>query len=110
MDDRQPRLACPRRCPTYVYMQPALNFSELFCLHTVSDVPLAGYPPMHINAVLTHSLHFLGLLTFYLGIKLPFEVEWVGPGGALGDGHSKLGVGVPWIGAVRGAETGSWAR
>jgi hypothetical protein len=69
-----------------------------------------GYPPDHINAVLTNALHFVGLLTFYLGIKLPFIVEWVGPGASLGDGNSKLGVGAPWVGAVRGAESGNWAR
>ncbi|KAG1819449.1 UV radiation resistance protein and autophagy-related subunit 14-domain-containing protein [Suillus variegatus] len=34
------------------------------------------YPPDHINAVITHTIHFLGLLTFYLGIKLPFEDRW----------------------------------
>lgn len=60
-----------------------------------------GYPPDHINAVLTHTIHFLSLLTFYLGIKLPFEVIWTG---------SKLGVGQPWIGAIRGGESGGWAR
>jgi len=60
-----------------------------------------GYPPDHINAVLTHTVHFLSLLTFYLGIKLPFEVIWSG---------GKLGIGQPWIGAIRGTETGGWAR
>jgi hypothetical protein len=76
----------------------------------IPKVAYIGYPPDHINAVLTHALHFVGLLTFYLGVKLPFAVEWVGPGGALGDGNSKLGVGTPWIGAIRGAESGNWAR
>lgn len=51
--------------------------------------------------MLTHTIHFLSLLTFYLGIKLPFEVIWTG---------GKLGVGQPWIGAIKGAETGGWAR
>ncbi|KIY48044.1 hypothetical protein FISHEDRAFT_44039 [Fistulina hepatica ATCC 64428] len=59
------------------------------------------YPPDHINAVLTHTIHFLSLLTFYLGIKLPFEVTWTG---------KKLGVGQPMIGAVKGGENGGWAR
>ncbi|KAG2336814.1 hypothetical protein BDR05DRAFT_953100 [Suillus weaverae] len=36
---------------------------------------IIGYPP-HINAVIAYTIHFLGLLTFYLGIKLPFEVSW----------------------------------
>ncbi|KAG2131229.1 UV radiation resistance protein/autophagy-related protein 14 [Suillus bovinus] len=57
------------------------------------------YPPDHINAVITHTIHFLGLLTFYLGIKLPFEISW---------SCRKLGVGVPWIRAGRGSE--SWAK
>ncbi|KAG1769037.1 UV radiation resistance protein/autophagy-related protein 14 [Suillus occidentalis] len=57
------------------------------------------YPPDHINAVITNTIHFLGLLTFYLGIKLPFEVSW---------SCRRLGVGMPWIGAGRGSE--SWAQ
>ncbi|KAG1885562.1 UV radiation resistance protein and autophagy-related subunit 14-domain-containing protein [Suillus subluteus] len=57
------------------------------------------YPPDHINAVITHTIHFLGLLTFYLGIKLPFEVSW---------SCKRFGVGMPWIGAGRGSE--SWAK
>lgn len=60
-----------------------------------------GYPPDHINAVITHTIHFLGLLTFYLGVKLPFETEWSG---------KKLGVGHLWIGAGKGGESGSWAK
>ncbi|KDR76709.1 hypothetical protein GALMADRAFT_225653 [Galerina marginata CBS 339.88] len=74
---------------------------------TIGDLilPVPGdmrrYPPDHINAVLTHTIHFLSLLTFYLGIKLPFEVVWTG---------SKLGVGQPWIGAIRGGESGGWSR
>ncbi|KAF9008205.1 UV radiation resistance protein/autophagy-related protein 14, partial [Cyathus striatus] len=61
------------------------------------------YPPDHTNAVLRHTLHFLSLLTFYLGIKLPFEVTYA-PGGGGGAG------GQPWIGAGRGGESGGWAR
>jgi hypothetical protein len=38
---------------------------------------IAGYPPLRINAAITHTLHFLHLLTFYLGVKLPFEVVWL---------------------------------
>ncbi|OCH85144.1 hypothetical protein OBBRIDRAFT_798480 [Obba rivulosa] len=70
------------------------------------------YPPDHINAVITHALHFLSLLSFYLGIKLPFEVVWsrstTPP--ASGAGAGLLGVGIPWIGATRGGESGGWAR
>ncbi|KAG1853635.1 UV radiation resistance protein and autophagy-related subunit 14-domain-containing protein [Suillus subluteus] len=53
----------------------------------------------HINAAITYTVHFLGLLTFYLGIKLPFEVSW---------SCRRLGVGMPWIRAGRGSE--SWAK
>ncbi|KAJ7585002.1 UV radiation resistance protein and autophagy-related subunit 14-domain-containing protein [Mycena floridula] len=74
---------------------------------TIGDLilPVPGdirrYPPDHINAVLTHTIHFLSLLTFYLGIKLPFEISWTG---------KKLGLGQPWIGASKGGETGGWAK
>ncbi|KAF9501425.1 hypothetical protein BDN71DRAFT_1485980 [Pleurotus eryngii] len=74
---------------------------------TIGDLilPVPGdirrYPPDHINAVITHTVHFLSLLTFYLGIKLPFEVVWSG---------KKLGVGQPWIGASKGAESGGWSK
>lgn len=72
---------------------------------TIGDLilPVPGdvrrYPPQHINAVLGHTVHFLGLLAFYLGVKLPFVVRWDGEGG-------KLGVGVPWI----GPGLGGWGR
>jgi hypothetical protein len=63
------------------------------------------YPPDHINAVLTLTIHFLSLLSFYLGIKLPFEVTWTG---------GKLGLGQPWIKAIRGGSAGGgdggWSR
>ncbi|KAF9258391.1 hypothetical protein L218DRAFT_974904 [Marasmius fiardii PR-910] len=74
---------------------------------TIGDLilPVPGdirrYPPDHINAVLTHTIHFLSLLTFYLGIKLPFEITWDG---------GKLGVGVPCIRAGPGGESGGWAK
>jgi hypothetical protein len=51
--------------------------------------------------VITHTVHFLSLLTFYLGIKLPFEISWSG---------KKLGVGQPFIGAIKGGESGGWAK
>ncbi|KAJ3998731.1 UV radiation resistance protein/autophagy-related protein 14 [Lentinula boryana] len=61
------------------------------------------YPPDHLNAVLTPTIHFLNLLAFYLGVKLPFHVTWT---------QGKLGVGLPYIGAVKGvgSESGGWAR
>ncbi|KAA1477739.1 hypothetical protein DENSPDRAFT_621022 [Dentipellis sp. KUC8613] len=74
---------------------------------TIGDLvlPVPGdirrYPPDHINAVITHTIHFLGLLTFYLGIKIPFEISWSG---------GKLGVGQPWIRSIKGTEAGSWAK
>lgn len=91
---------------------------------TIGDLilPVPGdmrrYPPDHINSVLTHTIHFTGLLAFYLGIKLPFEIVWSGaqpsvptPAG-LQTPAGKLGVGHPWIGASRGigTEHGGWAR
>lgn len=60
-----------------------------------------GYPPVHINAALTFTIHFLGLLTFYLGVRLPFQITWSG---------GKLGVGIPEISAIKGADSGGWAR
>ncbi|KAK0227430.1 UV radiation resistance protein/autophagy-related protein 14 [Armillaria nabsnona] len=74
---------------------------------TIGDLilPVPGdirrYPPDHINAVITHTIHFVSLLTLYLGVKLPFEIHWTG---------KKLGVGQPWIGAGRGSEQGGWAK
>ncbi|KAI0088946.1 UV radiation resistance protein and autophagy-related subunit 14-domain-containing protein [Irpex rosettiformis] len=77
------------------------------------------YPPDHINAVVTNILHFLSLLAFYLGIKLPFYVLWsrssMPPSSSSIYGHDTrpeglLGVGTPWIGATRGSENGGWAR
>ncbi|KAH9948065.1 UV radiation resistance protein and autophagy-related subunit 14-domain-containing protein [Amylocystis lapponica] len=77
------------------------------------------YPPDHINAVLTHTLHFLILLAFYLGVKLPFEVVWsrssTPPASSPSTpsptkGNGLLGVGTPWIGACKGGESGGWAR
>ncbi|KAJ4483618.1 UV radiation resistance protein/autophagy-related protein 14 [Lentinula aciculospora] len=61
------------------------------------------YPPDHLNAVLTPTIHFVNLLAFYLGIKLPFHVAW--PKGT-------LGVGLPYISAVKGigGDSGGWAR
>ena len=76
------------------------------------------YPPDHINAVVTNTLHFLSLLAFYLGIKLPFEVVWsrssTPPSSTVYALDKRpeglLGVGTPWIGATRGGEHGGWAR
>ena len=59
-----------------------------------------GYPLQHIDAVITHTIRFLRLLAFHLGVKLLFEISWSG----------KFGVGQPWIGACRGTESDSWAK
>ncbi|KAJ7209016.1 UV radiation resistance protein/autophagy-related protein 14 [Mycena haematopus] len=70
---------------------------------TIGDLilPVPGdvrrYPPQHINAVLGHAVHFIGLLSFYLGVKLPFTVRW---------DAGKLGVGIPWI----EPGLGGWSR
>ncbi|KAI0824944.1 UV radiation resistance protein and autophagy-related subunit 14-domain-containing protein [Trametes gibbosa] len=71
------------------------------------------YPPDHINAVLTHTIHFVTLLAFYLGVKLPFEIVWSrssSPPNGPAKGSGLMGVGIPWIGAIRGGESGGWAR
>lgn len=73
----------------------------LFYVFSFPLIWIPGYPPDHINAVITHTLHFIGLLTFYLGIRLPFEITWTG---------GKLGVGQPWIRSIKGTESGSWAK
>lgn len=69
--------------------------------------------------MITHTLHFLSLLAFYLGIKLPFDVVWsrsttppTAPPPSVVDTRPNglLGVGTPWIGATKGTENGGWAR
>jgi hypothetical protein len=60
-----------------------------------------GYPAKYINAAVTHTIHFINLLSFYVGVKLPFEIQWSGDG---------LGVGIPMIGAGSGADVGGWSR
>ena len=60
-----------------------------------------GYPPRYIDAAVTHTIHFIDLLSFYLGVKLPFEVQWSGGG---------LGVGTPLIGAGSGTDSGGWSK
>ncbi|EMD40218.1 hypothetical protein CERSUDRAFT_122278 [Gelatoporia subvermispora B] len=58
-------------------------------------LPIPGdicrYPPDHINAVIIHTLHFLSLLSFYLGIKLLFEVVWAGSRSAMDRGDDERG-------------------
>ena len=70
--------------------------SKLLC-----SPPSLGYPAQYINAAVTHTIHFINLLSFYLGVKLPFEIQWSGNG---------LGVGTPMIGAGSGTDVGGWSR
>ena len=85
--------------PGDIRRTPSLSFPYVIDSH--ENINMSGYPPDHINAVITHTIHFLGLLTFYLGIKLPFEITWTG---------GKLGVGQPFIRSIKGTESGSWAK
>ena len=62
-------------------------------------VPL--YALEEINAAIGHTLHFLSMLCFYLGVKLPFEVHW---------SRRKPGVGIPFLKAGPGPSNGNWAR
>ncbi|KAF8336257.1 UV radiation resistance protein and autophagy-related subunit 14-domain-containing protein [Cantharellus anzutake] len=58
-------------------------------------------PAEHIQATIQHLLHFIQLLAFYLGVKLPFYIIW--------DGGIE-GVGRPWIQATKGDDDGGWAK
>lgn len=68
-------------------------------------LPVAGdlrrYQSEQLTAAVAHTLHFLRLLTFYLGVKLPFEVSWSG---------GSPGVGQPTIVAGRGSEKNGWVN
>ncbi|KAG9004923.1 hypothetical protein FRB90_010661 [Tulasnella sp. 427] len=61
----------------------------------------AGYQSEHLTAAVAHTLHFLRLLTFYLGVKLPFEVYW---------SSGIPGIGQPTIVAGRGSEKNGWVN
>ncbi|KIO19492.1 hypothetical protein M407DRAFT_82737 [Tulasnella calospora MUT 4182] len=68
-------------------------------------LPVAGdlrrHPSEQLTAAVAHTLHFLRLLTFYLGVKLPFEVFW---------SSGSPGVGQPSIVASRGSEKNGWVN
>ncbi|EJD50989.1 hypothetical protein AURDEDRAFT_112053 [Auricularia subglabra TFB-10046 SS5] len=72
------------------------------------------FPAEHINAALLHTLHFLRVLTFYLGIKLPFIVTFEAAAASSSASASPIavpaGAGLPWIRAGQGPENGGWAR
>ena len=77
-------------------MSPVIFSANVVCPHRFS-----GYPAQEINAAVTYTIHFINLLSFYLGVKLPFEIQWSG---------NRLGVGIPMIGAGPGGDTGGWSR
>ncbi|KAJ7184942.1 hypothetical protein C8R46DRAFT_1065519 [Mycena filopes] len=53
--------------------------------HSTPESPFqATCGPHHITAV-GHTVHFVGLLVFHLGVKLPFVVTW--DGGSVGGPH-----------------------
>jgi len=93
----------------------ALLLMEVFDLRQTAsgEATIVGLPfprpgdhrhvkPEQINGVLVHTLHFLQLLAYYLGIKLPFAVSFSG-------GHFL--VGKPTIRAGTGnTEDGDWVR
>lgn len=62
---------------------------------------MTGYSQEHVTAAVAHTLHFLRLLTFYLGVKLPFEIIWSGGAPCMG---------MPFIVAGRGPERGGWSK
>lgn len=70
-------------------------------VNSVDHVPGLGYSQEHVTAAVSNTLQFIGLLTFYLGVKLPFDTIW--SGGA-------PGMGFPSIVAGRGPERGGWAK
>ena len=63
---------------------------------------LQRLPPEHVQAVIPYLLQFMRLLTFYMGVKLPFEIMW--------DGGAGEGVGRPWICASKGTDDGGWSK
>ena len=63
---------------------------------------LQALPPEHIQTVVQFLVQFLQLLSFYLSVKLPFEIVW--------DGGTVEGVGRPWIRPVKGDDDGGWAK
>lgn len=53
------------------------------------------------NAAIIYTLHFVRVLCFYLGVKLPFEVWWSG---------KQDSVGIPYLKAGPGPANGNWAK
>lgn len=81
---------------------PLVSYAIASLALPANPADLANLPLEHVQAVLSSLLQFLRLLTFYLGVKLPFEIIW--------DGGVADGVGRPWIHAIQGDEEGGWAK
>jgi hypothetical protein len=62
---------------------------------------LEQYTIQEANAAIGHILHFIDILCFYLGVKLPFEVRWSG---------GKPRAGNPFLRASSGSSNGNWSR
>ncbi|KAF9515004.1 hypothetical protein BS47DRAFT_1391934 [Hydnum rufescens UP504] len=86
--------------PTPTQSPPPYAISTLSLPSNPAD--LESLPPEHVQAVVQFLVQFLQLLSFYLGVKLPFEIIW--------DGGTIEGVGRPWIRAVKGDDDGGWAK
>lgn len=59
------------------------------------------YTIQETNAAIGYILHFIDILCFYLGVKLPFDVRWSG---------GKPRVGTPSLRASPGPANGNWSR
>lgn len=62
---------------------------------------IAIYAVEEINTAIGHTLYFLSILCFYLGVKLPFQTRWSG---------GKQGVGIPYLKAGTGPASGNWSK
>ncbi|KAH7339175.1 hypothetical protein B0J17DRAFT_706401 [Rhizoctonia solani] len=99
---------------------------------------LARTRPSSLHTTLYNALHFMRLASFYLGVKLPFEVGWgasstisppfpslfipgaegekletISEDGGEASGATPVGVGTPWIVAGRGlggTSDGGWGK
>lgn len=83
-------------------LAPPVSYAIASLALPANPADLANLPLEHVQAVLSSLIQFLRLLTFYLGVKLPFEIIW--------DGGVADGVGRPWIHAIKGDEEGGWAK
>ncbi|ELU37302.1 Atg14 domain-containing protein [Rhizoctonia solani AG-1 IA] len=106
-------------------------------LPNIDDLP--RFKPSLLHTTLYNALHFMRLTSFYLGVKLPFEIGWgasstlsppfpslfipgaadtnkletINEDGAESSGTTLVGVGTPWIVAGRGlggTTDGGWGK